>query len=58
LVEYKSRQFLCRKRASLVLDYLRGEGFEATELQRVSAPGGFDLGARSPEDVLRVTLWH
>jgi len=40
-----------RKRARLVLDYLRGEGFDATDLQRVSAPAGFDLGARSPEEI-------
>jgi xanthine dehydrogenase accessory factor len=40
-----------RKRARLVLDYLRSEGFDATDLQRVSAPAGFDLGARSPEEI-------
>jgi xanthine dehydrogenase accessory factor len=40
-----------RKRARLVLDYLRKEGFDTTDLQRVSAPAGFDLGARSPEEI-------
>src|SRR4051794_1405537 len=40
-----------RKRARLVMDYLRSEGFDATDLQRVSAPAGFDLGARSPEEI-------
>ena len=40
-----------RKRAHLVLDYLRNEGFDSTDLQRVSAPAGFDLGARSPEEI-------
>jgi xanthine dehydrogenase accessory factor len=34
-----------RKRARLVMDYLRGEGVDATNLQRVSAPAGLDLGA-------------
>jgi len=40
-----------RKRARLVMDYLRSEGFDATDLQRVSAPAGFDLGARSPDEI-------
>jgi xanthine dehydrogenase accessory factor len=40
-----------RKRARLVLDYLHDEGFDSTDLQRVSAPAGFDLGARTPEEI-------
>jgi xanthine dehydrogenase accessory factor len=40
-----------RKRTRLVLDYLRAEGFGSTDLQRVSAPAGFDLGARTPEEI-------
>jgi len=40
-----------RKRARLVLDYLRDEGFSEDELARVMAPSGIDLGARTPEEI-------
>ncbi len=40
-----------RKRAHLVLDYLRGEGIRDEELERVMAPAGLDLGARTPEEI-------
>lgn len=40
-----------RKRAGLVLDYLREQGLEAGELERVRAPSGIDLGARTPEEI-------
>ena len=40
-----------RKRSRLVLDYLREQGFGETELKRVYAPAGLDLGARSPEEI-------
>jgi len=40
-----------RKRTRLVLDYLGNEGFDSADLQRVSAPAGFDLGARTPEEL-------
>jgi xanthine dehydrogenase accessory factor len=40
-----------RKRARLVLDYLRDEGFSESELARVMAPAGIDLGARTPEEI-------
>jgi xanthine dehydrogenase accessory factor len=40
-----------RKRARLVLDFLRGEGFSDEELARVRAPAGLDLGARTPEEI-------
>jgi xanthine dehydrogenase accessory factor len=40
-----------RKRARLVLDYLRREGFGDQELDRVMAPCGLDLGARTPEEI-------
>src|SRR4051812_12884130 len=40
-----------RKRTRLVLDYLGNEGFDSADLQRVSAPAGFDLGARTPEEI-------
>jgi xanthine dehydrogenase accessory factor len=40
-----------RKRARLVLDYLRQEGVREAELERVVAPSGLDLGARTPEEI-------
>ena len=40
-----------RKRARLVLDFLRGQGFSDEELARVRAPAGLDLGARTPEEI-------
>jgi xanthine dehydrogenase accessory factor len=40
-----------RKRARLVLDYLRREGMGDQELDRVMAPCGLDLGARTPEEI-------
>lgn len=40
-----------RKRAKLVMDYLRQEGFREDELAKVVARAGLDLGARTPEEV-------
>lgn len=40
-----------RKRARLVMDYLRHEDFAEQELERVMAPSGLDLGARTPEEI-------
>lgn len=40
-----------RKRSCLVMDYLRLEGFSDDDLQRVMAPCGLDLGARTPEEI-------
>jgi xanthine dehydrogenase accessory factor len=40
-----------RKRARLVLDHLREAGFDAAALERVMAPAGLDLGARTPEEI-------
>ncbi len=40
-----------RKRSILVLDYLRDEGFSAEQIDRVMAPSGLDLGARTPEEI-------
>jgi xanthine dehydrogenase accessory factor len=40
-----------RKRAKLVLERLRQEGFPETSLARVRAPAGLDLGARLPEEI-------
>jgi xanthine dehydrogenase accessory factor len=40
-----------RKRAGLVLDYLREAGFSERAIGRVMAPSGLDLGARTPEEI-------
>lgn len=40
-----------RKRSRLVLDYLRNEGFSEADMERVMAPSGLDLGARTPEEI-------
>ncbi len=40
-----------RKRSGLVLEYLKKEGLGDTELARVHAPAGLDLGARTPEEI-------
>jgi len=40
-----------RKRARLVLDYLRAQGFGESDLARVHAPAGLDLGASTPEEI-------
>jgi len=40
-----------RKRARLVLDYLRTQGFTDEDFARVHAPAGLDLGARTPEEI-------
>jgi len=40
-----------RKRARLVLDFLRAQGFAEADLARVHAPAGLDLGARTPEEI-------
>lgn len=40
-----------RKRARLVLDYLRRENIGEEELQKVHAPAGLDLGAETPEEI-------
>ena len=40
-----------RKRSRLVLDYLRQEGIGEDGIDRVMAPSGLDLGARTPEEI-------
>jgi xanthine dehydrogenase accessory factor len=45
-----------RKRSRLVLDHLREAGFDAAALQRVMAPAGLDLGARTPEEIALCVL--
>lgn len=40
-----------RKRSRLVLDYLREEGIDEEQIDRVMAPSGLDLGARTPEEI-------
>ena len=39
------------KRSLLVLDYLREQGLNEARLQRVRAPAGIDLGAKTPEEI-------
>lgn len=39
------------KRTHLVMDYLRDEGFDRAALERIRAPAGLDLGARTPEEI-------
>lgn len=40
-----------RKRSRLVMDFLRHENFSEEQLERVMAPSGLDLGARTPEEI-------
>lgn len=40
-----------RKRAGLMRDFLRDEGFSADELARLRAPAGLDIGAHTPEEI-------
>lgn len=40
-----------RKRSRLVLDYLRDQGFEQKDIDRVTAPAGLDLGPKTPEEI-------
>ena len=40
-----------RKRAGLVLEFLREQGFTDADLGRLRAPAGLDIGARSPEEI-------
>lgn len=40
-----------RKRAGLVTEFLREEGFAEKDLARLRAPAGLDLGARTPEEI-------
>jgi xanthine dehydrogenase accessory factor len=40
-----------RKRARLVLDYLREEHVSEEEISRVVAPSGLDLGPQTPEEI-------
>jgi len=45
-----------RKRSGLVFDYLRETGFSDRDLDRVMAPSGLDLGARTPEEIALCVL--
>jgi xanthine dehydrogenase accessory factor len=40
-----------RKRSRLVLDYLRDKKFSDSDIERVMAPCGIDIGARSPAEI-------
>jgi xanthine dehydrogenase accessory factor len=39
------------KRAKLMLEYLREQGFGDEELARIRSPAGLDLGAETPEEI-------
>jgi xanthine dehydrogenase accessory factor len=39
------------KRAKLVLDYLREDGYGKETLERIRTPAGLDLGAQTPEEI-------
>ncbi len=40
-----------RTRTRLIRDFLRDEGFSESELARLHAPAGLDLGARTPDEI-------
>lgn len=40
-----------RKRTTLVIDYLRRAGFDQPALDRIRAPAGIDIGARTAEEI-------
>jgi xanthine dehydrogenase accessory factor len=40
-----------RKRTTLVIDYLRKAGFDQPTLDRIRAPAGIDIGARTAEEI-------
>lgn len=40
-----------RKRTRLIRDFLRDEGFSESDLARLQAPAGLDLGARTPDEI-------
>jgi len=40
-----------RKRARLVMDYLRNKKFSEADIERVMAPCGLDIGARTPAEI-------
>ena len=40
-----------RKRTTLVIDYLRGVGVDQPALDRIRAPAGIDIGARTAEEI-------
>lgn len=40
-----------RKRSRLVMDYLRNKNFSDTDIKRVMAPCGLDIGARTPAEI-------
>ncbi|MGD8709294.1 MAG: XdhC family protein [Ectothiorhodospiraceae bacterium] len=40
-----------RKRAGLVLDFLREKGYAENDIARVRTPAGLDLNARTPEEI-------
>jgi xanthine dehydrogenase accessory factor len=40
-----------RKRTSLVIDYLRAAGFDQPALDRIRAPAGIDIAARTAEEI-------
>jgi xanthine dehydrogenase accessory factor len=45
-----------RRRGQGVLGELRGEGVPAEQLERIDTPAGFDIGARTPEEIALAIL--
>jgi len=40
-----------RKRTGLVIDYLRDVGFQQSDIDRIRAPAGIEIGARTAEEI-------
>jgi len=45
-----------RRRSGLILDFLKEKGFSASDLARVHAPAGLDLGALNPTEIAFSTV--
>ena len=39
------------RRGSAVIDFLKGRGFKADDLERIKYPAGLDVGAETPEEI-------
>ncbi|MCX7023532.1 MAG: XdhC family protein [Spirochaetes bacterium] len=50
--EYRYAGFIgSRRKARMILDRLREEGFDPAELDRIRSPVGVDIGAETPEEI-------